>query len=74
VEIGFQVADAALELGVRLDAVRRLLAPLEKPLGFLGIGPQIGTVDFFVQLAQALALRGYVKENSEPFRCARAGP
>jgi hypothetical protein len=65
-EVGFQIAEPALELAVGLDAVIGLLAFLQDSLRCLGIVPEAGFGEFLFEDGQAVAVLRDVKDSSAP--------
>jgi hypothetical protein len=69
-EKGFNLAAAPRQLCVRIDALLRLLALLQRLLRLFLVLPEIRPAGFFFEAGQQFAVAGNVKENSAPAPCA----
>jgi hypothetical protein len=68
-EKGFNLAAAPRQLRVRVDALLRLLALLQRLLRLFLVLPEIRPAGFFFEAGQQFAVAGNVKENSAPVPC-----
>jgi len=68
-EEGFNLAAAPRQLRVRVDALLRLLALLQRFLRLFLVLPEIRPAGFFFEASQQFTVAGNVKENSAPAPC-----
>jgi len=68
-EKGFNLAATPRQFCVRVDALLRLLALLQRLLRLFLVLPEIRPAGFFFEAGQQFAVAGNVKENSAPAPC-----
>jgi len=66
----FNLAAAPRQLRIRVDALLRLFALLQRLLRLFLVLPKIRPAGFFFEAGQQFAMAGNVKENSAPAPCA----